>query len=156
MQNSTERRLGFAQDVTGEHASKAAGVLAEVARTLATDNPEGLVDPLAFSVLVGARTYEQAGRSCHGGGQNVSRMALRAVAERTGLARGDFPAGVTRAEFAVEVARAAGALGYDWSGQGAWDDNEPAIPRHPVPGPRRTDESARVPAPRPEQRAGAR
>ncbi|MER7835307.1 hypothetical protein ABTY98_05190 [Streptomyces sp. NPDC096040] len=142
------------RDVTGEHRSKAAEVLAEVARMLATKDTEDRLSSMGFAVLVGARAYDQAGRSCHGGGQNVSRMALRAVAELTGLERGDVPTGTTRQEFAVTVAQAARALGYDWSGvQAAWSDdaNERAIPRHPVPGPRKSDESGRVPAPRPEQ-----
>lgn len=36
----------------------------------------------------------------------------------------------------------------------AWEDdgNEPAIPRFPIPGPRRSDESGRTPQPRREQR----
>lgn len=36
----------------------------------------------------------------------------------------------------------------------AWEDdgNEPAIPRYPIPGPRRSDESGRTPQPRREQR----
>jgi hypothetical protein len=141
------------RDVTGEHRSKAATVLAQVATALACEDPTDSVDALEFTVLVGARAYDQAGRSCHGGGQNVSRMALTAVAERTGLERGAAPAGVTREEFAATVAEAARALGYDWSGiQAAWGDgNEPAIPRHNIPGPRRSDESGRVPAPRPAE-----
>ncbi|MEU0950470.1 hypothetical protein ABZ379_48805 [Streptomyces canus] len=152
MAQITDRTLGVARDVTGEHRSKAATVLAQVATALANEAPTEPVDALKFTVLVGARAYDQAGRSCHGGGQNVSRMALTAVAERTGLERGEAPAGVTREEFAVTVAQAARALGYDWSGiQGAWDGNERAIPRLPVPGPRKSNESGRVPAPRPEQ-----
>ncbi|MEZ7005027.1 hypothetical protein [Streptomyces sp. AD55] len=147
MQKTTFPPPGLARDVTGEHASKAGRVLAAVARTLATENPQGPVDAMTFAVLVGSRAYDQAGRSCHGGGQNVSRLALRAVAERIGLERGDVPAGATREEFAVEVAQAARTLGYDWSDE----DNQPAIPRHPVPGPRRSDESGRIPGPRPEQ-----
>ncbi|MFF4900506.1 hypothetical protein [Streptomyces sp. NPDC001068] len=154
MAQTTDRPLGMARDVTGEHASKAALVLAETARTLATENPQGLVASLEFTVLVGARAYDQVGRSCHGGGSNVSRMALTAVAERTGLGRGDVPDGATREVFAVEVAQAARALGYDWTGiQAEWgeDADERAIPRLPVPGPRRTEESGRIPAPRPER-----
>ncbi|MFJ4469525.1 hypothetical protein ACIP2X_18810 [Streptomyces sp. NPDC089424] len=141
MENLTDRPLGLARDVTGEHASKAALVLAGVARTLAVEDPKSSVNAMEFTVLVGARAYERGGRSCHGGGVSVSRTALRAV--------GQVPADVAREVFAVTVAEAARTLGYDWSGvQGEWDDNERAIPKHPVPGPRRTDESGRVPAPR--------
>lgn len=158
MAQSTDRSPGMARDVTGDHTSKAALVLAEVAKALVTDNPQDPADSFKFMILVGVRAYDQAGRSCHGGGQNVSRRALAAVADLTGLPRGEAPAG-TREEFAVTVAQAAQALGYDWSGtQFPWsqDADEPAIPRHPVPGPRRSDESATIPAPRPEQGAGDR
>ncbi|MEV6738649.1 hypothetical protein AB0N14_17640 [Streptomyces sp. NPDC051104] len=118
------------RDVSGEHESKAAEVLAKVAGALATDEPDKAIDGIDFAVLVGAKAYEQAGRSCHGGGVNVSRMALRTV--------GEVPAGVTRVEFAVTVAQAAQRLGYDW----AADDNRRVIPT--------------IPAPRREPKAGAR
>ncbi|MEU9794636.1 hypothetical protein AB0E27_29155 [Streptomyces sparsogenes] len=84
MENLTERRLGLARDVTGEHASKAAR------------------------------------------------------AQR----RGEVPAEVTRQAFAVEVAEAARALGYDWSGVQLGEER--AAPRYPVvPGSRRSDVSTR-------------
>ncbi|MFF3654957.1 hypothetical protein [Streptomyces olivochromogenes] len=159
MAQITDRPLGLARDVTGEHRFKAAEMLAGVARTLVFEDPEGLVDSLKFVVLVGVRAYGLAGRSCHGGGQNVSRLALRAVAERTGLERGEVPAGVTREEFAVTVAEAARVLGFDWRGvQLGWEEDreERAIPRHPVPGPHRSDESGRVPVPRQGRAVAAR
>ncbi|PSK52429.1 hypothetical protein B0E38_04755 [Streptomyces sp. 111WW2] len=140
MKNCTDRPLGLAQGVSGEHESKTAQVLAEVAKVLAGDRPTEAVDGVDFAVLVGTRSYEVAGRTCRGGGVSVSRTAMHMV--------GDIPAGVTREEFAVQVAEAAGALGYDWSA----DDNREVIPRHPVPGPRESDENGRVPAPRREQR----
>ncbi|MEV5989531.1 hypothetical protein AB0L85_32050 [Streptomyces sp. NPDC052051] len=138
MEQSTDRSPSLAQDVTDEHRSKAARLLADVARTLAIEDPTGLVDPFRFAALVGSRAYEQAGRSCHGDGQTVLRVALRAV--------GDIPAGVTREEFSVQVAQTAGELGYDWSA----DDNQPAIPQRDVPGVRPSDELSEIPAPRPE------
>jgi len=142
MQNSTDRSPGLAQDVTGEHASKAALVLAEVAKTLRKGAGDEPVDPATFLVLVGVRAYDLGGLSCHGGGQNISRRALRAV--------GELPQGITRRALAERVTQAATELGYDWS----QDDNQPVIPKHPVPGPRESQESGRVPAPRREQRAG--
>jgi hypothetical protein len=144
MQNSTDRPLGPAQDVTGEHSSKAALVLAEVAKVLREGDATGTVDPMNLAVLVGVRAYDQAGRSCHGGGQNVSRIALRTV--------GNVAEGITRGKLAERVAAAATELGYDWT----QDDNEPAIPTHPVPGPRQTEETRRVPLPRRESKAGNR
>jgi hypothetical protein len=144
MAQSTDRVLGLARDVTGEHASKAALVLATVAKALREGAADEAVDPTKFVVAVGVHAYDQAGRSCHGGGQNVSRYALRAV--------GDVAEGTTRGELAVRVAEAATALGFDWSD----DDNAPAIPKLPVPGPRESDESGRVPLPRRARKAGAR
>ena len=130
MAQSTDRPPGLAQDVTRERASKTALVLATVAKALATESPQEPADSLGFTILVGVWSYDQAGRSCHGGGQAVHRMALAAVAKRTGLERGEVPAGMTRAAFATEVAQAAAALGYDWSVQlGA----ERAVRQFPVP-----------------------
>ncbi|WP_457455792.1 hypothetical protein [Streptomyces sp. TE5632] len=108
---------------------------------LATVDPDARLCGMSFAVLVGAKVYDVGGRSGTGGGVRISRLALEAI--------GEVPAGVTRVEFAVQVAEAAGALGYDWSA----DDNRRVIPRHPVPGPRESDENGRVPAPRREQRA---
>lgn len=143
MENSTDRPLGLARDVTGEHASKAGQVLARVAKILREGPAEEAVDPKRFVVAVGVQAYDQAGRTCHGGGQSVSRLALYAV--------GEVAEGTKRGELAERAAEAATALGYDWSD----DDNEPAIPRHPVPGPRKTEESPRVPLPRRARKAGA-
>ncbi|MET8609740.1 hypothetical protein [Streptomyces misionensis] len=123
MAQITDRRLGSPHGVASEHESKAAEVLAMVAGDLATNAPDEAVDPTRFAVLVGTRAYEQAGRSCHGGGQNVSRLALQTV--------GEVPVGVTRVEFSVTVAQAARALGYDWTA----DDNRRVIPTIPAPRP---------------------
>ncbi|MGW3971156.1 hypothetical protein ACWEFD_17890 [Streptomyces ardesiacus] len=144
MAQSTDRPLGRARDVTGEHASKAALVLALVAKVLREGAADETVEPTKFAVAVGVQAYDQAGRSCHGGGQNVSRMALRAV--------GDVAEGTMRGELAERVAEAAAALGYDWSDE----DNAPAIPKLPVPGPRESDESGRVPLPRRARKAVGR
>ena len=149
MAQSTDRPPGLTRDVTDEHESKAALVLADVAQALASENPKDLVDSLGFVVLTGAWAYDRAGRGCHGGRRNVLRLALRAVAERTGLDRGEVPAGVTRRAFAAEVAEAARALGYDWSSAQLGEERETV--RFPVVGPSRSDESGRGPDPRPEQ-----
>ncbi|MGA5202752.1 hypothetical protein [Streptomyces variegatus] len=123
MAQSTDRRPAVGQGVTGEHASRAAVVLAGVAGKLATEEPTAPVDPTDFPILVGIH----AARTGITGGQNVSRLAMRTV--------GAIPAGVSREVFAVQVAQGAQALGYDWSA----DDNRRVIPT--------------IPAPRPEQRA---
>ncbi|MEU5498483.1 hypothetical protein [Streptomyces griseofuscus] len=123
MAQITDRRLGSPQGVASEHESKAAEVLATVAGVLATEDPKDAVDSIEFAVLVGAKAYAQAGRSCYGGGVNVSRLALQTV--------GRVPAGVSREEFSVAVAQAARALGYDW----AADDNRRVIPTIPAPRP---------------------
>lgn len=115
---------GQSPGVSGEHESRAAVVLAGVAGELATTDPTVLVDPTDFPILVGVH----AARTGLTGGQNVCRVALRAV--------GAVPAGVSREVFAVQVAQGAQALGYDWSA----DDNRRVIPT--------------IPAPRREQRAG--
>ncbi|MFE6551682.1 hypothetical protein ACFVHS_25225 [Streptomyces sp. NPDC057746] len=128
MAQITDRGPGVTQDVTGEHESKAAQVLAQVAGLLATEQPEAVLDGIDFAVLVGAKAYELGGRSCHGGGPSISRLALNRV--------GDVPAGVTRVEFAVRVAQAAAALGYDWTA----DENRRVIPT--IPAPRREEPGA--------------
>lgn len=55
MAQITDRPLGLARDVTGEHRFKAAEMPAGVARTLVFEGPEGLVDSLKFAVLVGVK-----------------------------------------------------------------------------------------------------
>ncbi|WP_309318844.1 hypothetical protein [Streptomyces salinarius] len=124
MAQSTDPRPAVGQGVTGEHASRAAVVLAGVAGELAATDPTVPVDPTDFPILVGVH----AARTGVTGGQTVSRLALRTV--------GAIPVGVSREVFAVQVARGAQALGYDWTA----DDNRRVIPT--------------IPAPRPEQRAG--
>jgi hypothetical protein len=123
MAQSTDPRPAVGQGVTGEHASRAALVLAGVAGELAVEDPTVPVDPSDFPIMVGIH----AARTGITGGQNVSRLAMRTV--------GAIPVGVTREVFAVQVAQGAQALGYDWSA----DDNRRVIPT--------------IPAPRPEQRA---
>ncbi|TFV33163.1 hypothetical protein E4K10_30245 [Streptomyces sp. T1317-0309] len=115
------------QDVTSEQQSKAAEVLARTAIALAAQ-PAVVLDGIDFAVLVGAKAYELAGRSCHGGGVTVSRLALNTV--------GEVPAGVTREVFAVRVAEVAQALGYDWTA----DENRKVIPT--IPAPRREEPGA--------------
>ncbi|MFJ3249136.1 hypothetical protein [Streptomyces sp. NPDC086782] len=130
---------GSAQGVTDEHKNQAAAVLARLAKRYAEEQPGVLVDGFAFTVRVGAEAYDETGRSLNGAHKVVAAVVRRYAPSVEGAACGRFAAGL------LDAARALG-----WSD----DDNEPAIPRHPVPGPRRTDESGRVPVPRPEQRAG--
>lgn len=142
-QKSTDLHPRGPRDVAGEHASKAVAVLRAVAAVYASERPDALVDELDFPVRVGATAYELAGRSCHGGGQNVSRLALRmAPPLKSGVSRGVFAAELS-AVVAVE-------LGHEWPD----GDNDPVIPRLPVPGPRRSDEAGRVPLPRRGRCAG--
>ncbi len=117
MAQITDPRSARGRDVTGEHESRAAVVLATVAGELAVEEPTALVDPTDFPIMVGIH----AARSGITGGQNVSRLALRTA--------GAIPAGVTREVFAVQVAQGAQALGYDWSA----DDNRRVIPTIPTP-----------------------
>jgi hypothetical protein len=127
MAQSTDPRPAVGQGVTGEHRSKAAEALALTAGRLASHRPDEGVDEIEFAALLGTKVYDVGGRSGSGGGVRISRLALEEV--------GEVPTGVTRKVFAVQVAQAAQALGYDWSA----DDNRRVIPI--------------IPAPRPEQRA---
>ncbi|WP_411092262.1 hypothetical protein [Streptomyces sp. 049-1] len=127
---------GPALDVTDEHKSQVAVVLARLAERYAEEEPGALVDDFAFTMRVGAEAYDATGRSLAGAHRIVATLVRREAPSVDGAACGPFASGL------LDAARAQG-----WSD----DDNQPAIPRHPVPGPRRTDESGRVPAPRPEQ-----
>ncbi|MFD9903884.1 hypothetical protein [Streptomyces sp. NPDC059063] len=143
MSKRTDLRPEVSQGVTDEHKSAAGWVLASVAYLYRTEQPDAPVDILGYPVAIGAKAYEATGRSCHGGTGTIARLARDAApAPRDGISRGAY---------ALELADAARRLGFEWD-----DANEPAIPRLPVPGPRRTGESGRVPAPRPEQRKEAR
>ncbi|WP_030672324.1 hypothetical protein [Streptomyces sp. NRRL B-1347] len=141
MSKRTDLRPAESRGVTDEQTNAAGWVLASVAYTYRTERPEAEVDELSLVTAIGARAYEYAGRSYHGGTSRIARLAHDAA-----------PAvytGVTRGVFAGELGEAARRFGFEWD-----DANEPAIPKLPVPGPRRTGESGRVPAPRPEKRAG--
>ncbi|MFF1467998.1 hypothetical protein [Streptomyces mirabilis] len=141
MSKTTDRVRGLALDVTDEHKSQAAAVLARLARRYAEEAPGAPVDDFAFTVRVGAQAYDETGRSLAGAHKIVAALVREHAPSREGAACGPFAAGL------LDGARALG-----WSDA----DNEPVIPRHPVPGPRESDESGRVPAPRPEQAVAAR
>lgn len=136
MGKTTDRPLGLAQDVTDEHQNQAAAVLARLAKRYAEENPAAAVDDLVFVVRTGAAAYDETGRSLAGAHKDVAAIVRQHAARVDSSACGPFAAGL------LDAARALG-----WSD----DDNEPAIPRHDVPGPRKSDESRSVPAPRPEQ-----
>ncbi|MFI2434707.1 hypothetical protein [Streptomyces sp. NPDC018693] len=105
---STDLGSPAPEGITEEQKSKAAEALAMTAGHLASVDPDKDVDEFTFAVLVGAKVYDIGGRSGRSGGVRIVRQALEAV--------GEVPSGgVTRVEFAVPVARAAQALGYDWS-----------------------------------------
>ncbi|MFD5570405.1 hypothetical protein [Streptomyces cadmiisoli] len=141
MTHRSDLNQGPALDVTDEHKTQAAAVLARLAGRYAEDEPGALVDDFAFTVRVGAEAYDETGRSLSG--------AHRIVAA---VVRQEAPSvdGATCASFAAGLLVAARALG--WSD----NDDQPVIPHHDVPGPRRSDESGHVPAPRPEQAVTAR
>lgn len=130
---------GPALDVTDEHKSQAAAVLARLAERFAEYQPGALVDDFRFAVRVGAEAYNETGRRLAGAHKVVAALVREHAPSTEGATCGRFAAGL------LAAARALG-----WSD----DDNAPAIPRHDIPGPRRSDESGRVPAPRPEQAVG--
>ncbi|MEV5007288.1 hypothetical protein [Streptomyces sp. NPDC055692] len=139
MSKTTDRVRGSALDVTDEHKNQAAAVLARLAKRYAEDAPGALVDDFTFTMRVGAEAYDETGRGLAGAHKVVAAVVRQHAPSVEGTACGLFAAGL------LEAARAMG-----WSE----DSNEPAIPKHPVPGPRKTEESGTVPAPRREQRAG--
>ncbi|MFB7115577.1 hypothetical protein [Streptomyces sp. NPDC056291] len=139
MAQVTDLRAARREDITAEHKRQAARVLAIVAKRYEEDEPSALADGLGFVTRVGAAAYDVTGRALAGAHRIVAAVAREAAPEVEGTTRGELAAGL------LEAARAMG-----WSEH----DNAPAIPRHPVPGPRETSESGRVPAPRPEQFAG--
>lgn len=138
MAQLSDRTRGVALDVTGEHQTQAAGALARLAARYA-EEPSGLpVDELGFTVRVGAEAYDVTGRRLAGSHKIVAALVREHAPDMQGTTCGTFAASL------LEAARALG-----WSD----DANEPAIPRLPVPGPRESQESGRVPAPRREQKA---
>ncbi|MDI9836243.1 hypothetical protein [Streptomyces sp. KAU_LT] len=139
MSKTTDRRPGVVLDVTDEHKTQAAAVLARLAQRYAGEGPGRLVDDFAFTMRVSAEAYDETGRSLGGAHKVVAALVRRHAPSLQGAACGSFASGL------LDAARALG-----WSDE----DNQPAIPRHPVPGPRRSDESGRVPAPRPQQAVG--
>ncbi|MFF4726393.1 hypothetical protein ACFY3M_13780 [Streptomyces mirabilis] len=115
MSKITEARPVTDRGLTNEQKTVAAEALAKAAGRLASGGPDDLVSSLDVTTLVGAMVYEVAARDGIRGGREISRAALDAV--------GDVPDGVTRVEFAVTAAKAAGMLDFDWSG-----DNSRLIP----------------------------
>ncbi|KQW13560.1 hypothetical protein [Streptomyces sp. Root369] len=111
MSKGTDLRANGAQSLTDEQKTVAAGALAKAAGHLAVDDPDGLIYGLDLTALVGAMVYEVGLQNGVRGGREISRVAREAL--------GEVPDGVTRVEFAVTVAQAARAFGYDWSA----DDN---------------------------------
>jgi hypothetical protein len=104
---STDLRPRGGEGLTDEQKSVAAHGLAMVAGDLASADPGKPLDGIDLAAMVGAKVCDAGGRSGAGGGVRILRAALVAV--------GEVPDGVTRVEFAVPVAQAARALGYDWS-----------------------------------------
>ncbi|MEU6595073.1 hypothetical protein ABZ923_38750 [Streptomyces sp. NPDC046881] len=108
MSKGTDLRPQGGEGLTDEQRAVAAEALARAAGRLASDDPGGLIYSLDLAALVGAMVYEVGLQSgVRGVGRGILRVALETV--------GDVPNGATRAEFAVPVAQAARAFGYDWS-----------------------------------------
>ncbi len=144
-QKSTDLQSEMPQGVPDEFRIGAGWVLAAVAHRYRTENPERPVDLLGFPIAVGATASRLIGASHHGGMPKVARIAHRAAPAIT--------EGMPRGEVAGLLVEAARSLGFEWSE----DDSEPAIPKLPIPGPRRAPEKHGTPVPRREQRAqGAR
>jgi len=132
---------GALEGVAGDLKIGVGWVLAALSFKYRAERPSEELDELAFPVGVGAKAYELMGRSSRGGAPLVARLALTAAPV--------FVPGVTRGEFAAELRRAALGCGFEWSD----DDNEPVIPRLPVPGPRRSVEQSTTVCSGREQRA---
>ncbi|MER6367355.1 hypothetical protein ABT255_03065 [Streptomyces mirabilis] len=139
-QKVTDRTPDRLQGLTDEHAKCAGWVLATIAKLYRTERSSAPVDGLDFAVRVGAKSYELVGHSCHGGARAVSRSARAAL--------GEIPDGIARGELAERLDEAARSLGCEWGADG------PLVPS--IPGPRRSGESGRVPASRPERAVTAR
>lgn len=121
--------------VTDEHKSQAGQVLADVAARYAADEPGALVDGFGLIARIGAAAYDVTGRTLAGGHKVVAALAREAAPAAEGVTRGEFAAGLR-----VAAAR------MGWSE----DVDGPAIPQMPVPGPRKSEESGKVPGPRRE------
>lgn len=129
-QKSTDLRSSTPQCVPDDPFQTGAGwVLATIAHRYRTERPEDLVDLLGFPIAVGATAYKLMGSSYQGGLPKVARLAHAAAPKAT--------EGMTRGDLVGPLAEAAQSLGFAWNES----DNEPVIPRLPVPGPRRTPES---------------
>ncbi|MFZ4160487.1 hypothetical protein ACOZDE_18950 [Streptomyces griseoincarnatus] len=135
MAQSTDPRPPTPQDVSEEQRRTVAQILAAVAERYRAEEPTAPVDEFEFVMRVGTDAYALTGLGAQDGPKRIAGLVRILVGNVVGLARGGL------------VERLAGLVA-------EWDDNAPAIPRHPVPGPRESEESGRVPAPRREQRAG--
>ncbi|MFK0063403.1 hypothetical protein ACIQTN_29760 [Streptomyces werraensis] len=139
MAHRNDRRPGVVPDATPEQMTQAAEVLALVAKRYQDETPGAPVDEFEFVMRVGADAYTVAGRSSAGGHRQVAALVRERAPQLAGATRGWLAEGL------LATARRMG-----------WEDDAetPAIPSHPVPRPRTSDESGRVPAPRPEQAVG--
>ncbi|MBK3630322.1 hypothetical protein JHN59_37115 [Streptomyces sp. MBT49] len=128
-QQSTDPRPAEGQDVTGEQRRTVAQTLASIAERYAAEEPGALVDEFEFVMRVGTDAYAISGLGVQGGLKLTAGLVRELAGDVTVMTRGHLSARLR--DLVAE-----------------WDDNAPAIPRHPVPGPRKSDESGTVPAPR--------
>lgn len=135
MAQSTDPRPPTPQDVSEEQRRTVAQILAAVAERYRGEEPTAPVDEFEFVMRVGTDAYALTGLGAQDSPKRTAGIVRILVGNVDGLTRGGL------------VERLAGLVA-------EWDDNAPAIPRHPVPGPRESEESGQVPAPRREQRAG--
>ncbi|MEU7323350.1 hypothetical protein ABZ682_22785 [Streptomyces griseoviridis] len=111
MAQRTDLCVGSPQGIPDEQRFTAAEALAQAAGVLAANDPNGPIRTLDFTALLGAKVHEVAARNGVRGGVEVLHLATGVV--------GSVPTDVTRVTLAVQVAKAARVLGYDWS----TDDN---------------------------------
>lgn len=136
-QKTTDLPSAALQGVPDETRVAAGWVLASVALSYRDERPADMVDGLAFPMAIGAAASSLVGRPDLGGFPLIARVARQALAvDAAGMARGDL---------AVVLAETARGLGYSWDDE---DPNAPAIPKFPIPGPRRDEETVRLPDPR--------
>src|SRR6188768_4324824 len=137
MKQTTDLPSAALQGVPEGTRVAAGWVLASVAMSYRDERPAELVDGLAFPMAIGAAASSLLGRPDLGGFPLIARVARQALTADT--------AGMTRGDLAAVLADTARSLGYSWDDE---DPNAPAIPTFPIPGPRRDEETVRLPDPR--------
>lgn len=130
MAQSTDPRPIEPTDVPDEQRRTVARTLAAVAERYQDEDPAAPADDFEFVMRVGTDAYTLTGLGTQVGPKQTAGTVRALVGDVDDMTRGGLLARLR--ELVAE-----------------WDDaNEPAIPTHPVPGPRESEESGTVPAPR--------